>query len=502
MKMKGTTSNVLIAGAGPVGLAMAADLARYGVSVRLIEKSPERTDKSKALVLWSRTLELMDRMNCTVPFLTKGKKVTAVNVTAGKEPITKLMMDGVKTPHPYALMMPQCDTEELLGDFLTSLGVKIERNIELTDFVASASGVTSTLRHVDGTEETFESGWLIGSDGAHSTVRHKLGMEFAGETMPSSWMIADVHLSDVPNPEEILIAWHAEGILAVFPILGSRYRVIADSGLIQAGVAPADPTIEEVQVILDVRGPGGIMVSDPIWLTRFSINERKVSNYRSGRVFVMGDAAHIHSPAGGQGMNTGIQDAFNLAWKLALVSRGTGDEDTLLSSYSAERSPIADAVLEGAGRMTEVALMRGDFKQSIRNHITSFIFGLSPVKKKMADMLTELSIGYPKSPLNGGGAYPGGGPKEGERAPVNKGNPCVGAGDTPRFALYADAGDGRGDALIAKYSNLLEPSARAPFERDGLWLVRPDGYVALATRQGRWDEVARYLDGLTPSAGR
>jgi len=494
-------SNVLIAGAGPVGLAMAADLARYGVSVRLVEKSPERTDKSKALVLWSRTLELMDRMECTAPFLTTGKKVIAVNVTAGKELITKVTVDGVKTPHPYALMMPQCDTEELLGDFVTSLGVKIERNIELTDFIASADGVTSTLRHLDGTEETFESGWLIGSDGAHSTVRHKLGMEFAGETMPSSWVIADIHLSDVPNPEEILISWHAEGILAVFPILGSRYRVIADSGLADAGVSPANPTMEDVQAILDARGPGGITASDPIWLTRFTINERKVSNYRSGRVFVMGDAAHIHSPAGGQGMNTGIQDAFNLAWKLAMASRGLGDEETLLGSYSAERSPIADDVLKGAGRITEVALMRGDFKQAVRNRITSFVFGLSPVKKKMADVLTEVSIGYPRSPLNAGCEYAGGGPKEGERAPVDVDHPCVGAGDTPRFVLYADDGDGEGFALIAKYSNLLETSLRAPFEQDGLWLVRPDGYVALATRHGRWGEIERYLDALTRGTG-
>jgi 2-polyprenyl-6-methoxyphenol hydroxylase-like FAD-dependent oxidoreductase len=495
--MKGMNSNVLIAGAGPVGLAMAADLARYGVSVRLVEKSPERTDKSKALVLWSRTLELMDRMECTAPFLTTGKKVTAVNVTAGKEPITKVTVDGVKTPHPYALMMPQCDTEELLGDFVTSLGVKIERNIELTDFVASVDGVTSILRHLDGTEETFDSGWLIGSDGAHSTVRHKLGMKFAGETMPSSWVIADIHLSNVPNPEEILISWHTEGILAVFPILGSRYRVIADSGLVYAGVSPANPTMEDVQAILDARGPGGITASDPIWLTRFTINERKVSNYRSGRVFVMGDAAHIHSPAGGQGMNTGIQDAFNLAWKLAMVSRGLCDEETLLGSYSAERSPIADDVLKGAGRITEVALMRGDFKQAVRNRITSFVFGLSPVKKKMADVLTEVSIGYPESPLNGGGEYAGAGPKEGERAPIDVDNPCVGAGDTPRFALYADGSDGRGSALIARYSDLLEPNMRAPFERDGLWLVRPDGYVSLATRHGRWDEIERYLKVLT-----
>jgi 2-polyprenyl-6-methoxyphenol hydroxylase-like FAD-dependent oxidoreductase len=498
----GTHQNVLIAGAGPVGLAMAADLARYGISVRLVEKAPERTDKSKALSVWSRTLELMDRMNCAPLFLTTGRKVTAVNITAGKKPIAKIKVDGVTTPHPYALMIPQCDTEQLLGDFVISLGVKIERNIELTNFVASADKVTSTLRHLDGTEEAFESGWLIGCDGAHSTVRHKLGMEFAGGTMPSSWIIADVHLSNMPNPEEILIAWHTEGILAVFPIHPPRYRVIADAGLTQAGVAPASPTMEDVQAILDARGPGGIRVSDPLWLTGFTINERKVSKYRSGRVFLMGDAAHIHSPAGGQGMNTGMQDAFNLAWKLALVSRGMANEEILLGSYSSERSSIAEDVLKGAGKMTEVALMTGDFKQSIRNHIASFVFALSPVQKKVSESLTEVSIGYPKSPLNGGGEYPGEGPREGERAPVDADLPRVGAGDKPWFALFAEEVDGRGGELISRYPNLLEPTLREPFHQCGLWLVRPDGYVALATQRDRWDDVARYLDVLTKGKGQ
>ena len=500
--MKAANSNVLIAGAGPVGLTLAADLARYGVSVRLVEKAAERTDKSKALVLWSRTLELMDRMGCTAPLLTTGRRSTTVNITAGKDPIAKITVDGAMTPHPYALVIPQSETERLMGDFVTSLGVKIERNIELTDFVPAADGVTSTLRHPDGTEETFASGWLIGCDGAHSTVRHKLGMEFAGNTMPSSWVIADLHLSNVPDPEDIAISWHADGILAAFPIDPPRYRVIADVGLLKPGAAPASPTMEEMQTILDVRGPGGITASHPIWLTGFSINERKVANYRAGRVFVMGDAAHIHSPAGGQGMNTGMQDAFNLAWKLALVSRGLGAEEMLLASYSAERSPVADAVLEGSGKMTEVALMRGDFKQSIRNHIVSFVLGLSPVKRKISDALTELSIGYPRSPLNGNGKYAGVGPKEGVRAPVDVDLPCIGAGDLPRFALAADESDGSGAALIAKYSNLLEPSLRTPFERDGMWLVRPDGYVALAAPRGQWSEVERYLAVLTSGSER
>jgi 2-polyprenyl-6-methoxyphenol hydroxylase-like FAD-dependent oxidoreductase len=487
-------ANVLIVGAGPVGLAMAADLARYGVSVRIVEKSAQRTDKSKALVLWSRSLELLDRMGCTGPFLSEGRKVTTVSVVAGSEQIAKVRVDGAATPHPYALMIPQSDTERLLEDYLNTCGVTVERNVELTSFVTSADGVVSRLRDPDGQEEAFESGWLLGCDGAHSTVRHQLGMEFAGKTMLSNWMIADLHLSGVENPEEISLSWHSAGILAVFPIAPPRYRVIADVGDTREGVARQDPTLEEVQAILDERGPGGITASAPIWLTGFRINERKVADYRSGRVFLAGDAAHIHSPAGGQGMNTGIQDACNLAWKLALVSRGTCAGEPLLGSYSIERSAVGEMVLAGAGRITTIALMRGDIKQSIRNHLASLILGLSPVQKKLTDVLTELSIGYPHSPLNGKGAHHNGGPAEGERAPIHENESRVGAGGSPRFALFADPGDERGMQLTAKYPNLLEPNLRKPFHDGGMWLVRPDGYVALASKRARWDDVAKYLD--------
>jgi 2-polyprenyl-6-methoxyphenol hydroxylase-like FAD-dependent oxidoreductase len=487
-------TNVLIVGAGPVGLALAGDLARYGVSVRIVEKAAQRTDKSKALVLWSRSLELMDRMQCSGPFLSQGLKIKTVSVTAGNDEIANLTLDGVETAHPYALMLPQSDTERLFEEYLNSRGVRLERNVELTSFVASPNSVVSTLRHPDGQEETFQSGWLVGCDGAHSTVRHQLGMEFVGETMPSNWIVADLHLSGIANAEEISIAWHSAGILALFPISPPRWRVIADVRNTDDGVAPQEPTLDEVQTILDERGPGGISASAPIWLTGFHINERKVADYRSGRVFLAGDAAHIHSPAGGQGMNTGIQDAFNLAWKLALVTRGSCAAEPLLDSYSAERSAIAKMVLAGAGRATDVALLRGEIKQSIRNHLASFVFGLSPVRKKVAEVLTEVSIGYPESQLNGKGMHHSGGPAEGERAPIRDDEPPIGAGDSPRFALFAEEDGERGIELLGEYPKLLEPTLRKPFHAGGLWLVRPDGYVALASKQGRWQDVANYLD--------
>jgi 2-polyprenyl-6-methoxyphenol hydroxylase-like FAD-dependent oxidoreductase len=259
-------------------------------------------------------------------------------------------------------MIPQSDTERLLEEHLARFGLKVERQVELKQFQSNADGVSCTLLHPGGREEIAEASWLIGCDGAHSTVRHQLGMEFRGSTLLSDWILANIHLNGVSGAPAINIFWHAQGMLAIFPLQGTRYRMIADvgesSGSIGEGNRPT-PTIEEVQRILDVRGPGGIQAGDPIWLSAFSINERKVSDYRSDRVFLAGDAAHVHSPAGGQGMNTGMQDAYNLTWKLALVSRAICAPEPLLSSYSAERSAIAKLVLEATGKATAMAVIRG-----------------------------------------------------------------------------------------------------------------------------------------------
>ena len=241
----------------------------------------------------------------------------AANIIAGKQVIGHLDITTVDSLYPYVLMLPQSETERLLENHLERLGIRVDRQVEVTAFTRGDDGVASVLHHVDGREETLESEWLIGCDGAHSTVRHGLGLSFLGETLQSNWMLADIHLKGFPFPEsEIATYWHEQGVLVIFPISPGRYRVIANIGLSE-GIHPADPTLEQVQSMIDQRGPGGLVASEPIWLSAFRINERMVGEYRSGRVFVAGDAAHVHSPAGGQGMNTGMQDAFNLAWKLA-----------------------------------------------------------------------------------------------------------------------------------------------------------------------------------------
>lgn len=486
------TNPVLIVGAGPVGLTMASELARYGIAVRIVDKSAQRTDKSKALVLWSRTLELLDRGGGSAPFVDAGFKALAVNFLAADGKLMgHVSMETVQSPYPYGLMLPQCDTERLLEERLRGLGVLVERQVEMTGFTNKEGGVEAVLRHSDGHEETVSTDWLIGCDGAHSVVRHTLGVKFSGETLQSDWMLADVHMRGYPFPEsEASVYWHQDGAFVIFPISPGRFRVLADLPLTSAERPPA-PTLEQVQAIITRRGPPGLIAYDPIWLAGFRINGRKVTEYRAGRVFLVGDAAHVHSPAGGQGMNTGMQDAFNLAWKLALVIHGSC-KDRLLDSYSPERSYVGDQVLKDAGRLTTIGTLKNPVTQGIRNLVGRFMLGLVPVKSAFANSMTEVAIGYPQSPLNGC-ALPGAGPQPGERVEPVKGELPIGSGDAPRFALCAGRSAAVTD-LLERFAALVEPELRAPFSANNMTLVRPDGYVACAASSAA--AIAEYLDRL------
>jgi 2-polyprenyl-6-methoxyphenol hydroxylase-like FAD-dependent oxidoreductase len=490
------TEPVLIVGAGPVGLTMAAELARYGVALRIIDRAAARTDKSKALVLWPRSLELMDRLGCTGAFIAAGMRATGATIRAESGVIGHVSFAAEGTAYPFALMIPQSETERLLEEHLAAQGIPVERQVELLHFTPGEDGVEATLRHPDGREETLHTHWLLGCDGAHSAVRRGLGMAFEGETLPSEWVLADVHLANVTTPpDELAIHWHADGALVLFPITPGRWRVIADIGETDDTAARHEPTLAEVQALIDRRAPGGIVASDPVWLSGFRINERKVRDYSAGRVFLAGDAAHIHSPAGGQGMNTGMQDAFNLAWKLALVATGKAAAPALLPSYSIERSAVGDMVLANAGRMTAAATLRGDIKQGVRNFLASLVLQVPAVQRRIGQTMTELTIAYPTSPLTVSGGAHTSGPAAGERMAPRPDEPPFGAGPTPRFALCA-APSPEATALIARHAAVLEPAPRPPLADGAISLVRPDGYVALVARAGDWAAVDDWFERL------
>jgi FAD binding domain len=293
--------------------------------------------------------------------------------------------------------------------------------------------------------------------------------------MNSDWILADVHMKGYPFPDtEVAVYWARDGVLPIFPISPGRYRVIANippSGTDQL----RDPTLEEIQTIVEQRGPKGASLFAPIWLSGFRINSRKVASYRSGRAFLSGDAAHVHSPAGGEGMNTGMQDAFNLAWKLALAINGICGE-ALLDTYSPERSGVGDEVLKNTSRLTAIGTLRNPIAEELRNIVGRVAFGLAPVQHAFADQMSQVSVGYPESPMNGprrGSLHP----RPGQRmAPIAGGSP-FGAGDHPRFTLLASSSPAVTD-LLASYPKLLNAALVAPPTPDGVWLIRPDGYVA------------------------
>jgi 2-polyprenyl-6-methoxyphenol hydroxylase-like FAD-dependent oxidoreductase len=486
--MMAANVTVLIAGAGPVGLTMANELTRYGIAVRIVDKNTERTDKSKALVLWSRTLELFDHGGYVEPFLAAGLKAHGAQMSNGRDIIARISLDDIESPFPYALMIPQSDTERILEERLEKQGVKVERTVALESFKELDNGVEAVLRKANGESETLRADWLIGCDGAHSVVRHGLGFTFDGTTQPSDWYLADGHISGLDPQDRLHIFWHKDGILAFFPITEGRWRVIADLGPAQGGAHCPDPTLQDVQALITLRGTDGIVIKDAYWLAAFRINERKVSQYGRGRAFLAGDAAHIHSPAGGQGMNTGMQDAFNLAWKLSLVIGGVC-KPALLDSYSVERSAVGDMVLKNASRVTDAAIIRNPIVQHLRNTVVKFALGFPQLGHRVANLLAELNIGYPKSPLTVAGTHQPSVRKAGERWPERL--PA-----DPGKARFTAIGPANAvSALAAKSPNLVQA---APASADGkdLRLIRPDGYVGFAGAASDQAGAESYLRNL------
>jgi 2-polyprenyl-6-methoxyphenol hydroxylase-like FAD-dependent oxidoreductase len=497
--------DVLIVGGGPVGMTLGAELARYGVSVRIVHRTSREArpepNRTKPVFLWSRTLELLDRSGSAAALAAAGQKLTGANVVADGKSIGHIDFTAVDSPHRYLLTLPQDVTEGFLEAHLNRLGVHVERGSSFISLSHGGGalnwdmGLKAVIAHGDGGHEIVEAKWLVGCDGILSGVRKYMEMPLQGGSRESDWAMADVHLSGIGlNPTEFTTFWHQDGVLAIFPIQQGAYRIIADLGK-GPGLWPQNPTLDEIQALLDERGPGGLTVSDPLWLSAFRASDKKVRNYQMGRVFLSGDAAYAYSPMGGQGLNMGMQDAVNLAWKLALVVKGTCPEAKLLPSYDVERS-AANAQLTGTiARLTAATTVRNQPVQTIRHLLGGALLGLLPTRRLVADTLAEISAGYAHSPLNGPEerAFPGPGP--GDRMPPIEGEVPVGAGDVPRFALYADASP-EIDALLQAHADLLEPQLRKPLSLHCVWLVRPDGYVAAVSLDLDVKLIADYLSDL------
>jgi len=452
--------DVLVAGAGPTGLLLAGDLAAAGVRVTLVERRAEESNLTRAFAVHARTLEQLDARGLADQVAASGNTLDGLRLLGG----TSINLRSLPSRFPFVLVTPQYHVERVLEDRAASAGATIVRGVRVRELAQDDDGVTVDCEGAGGVQSQLRASYLVGTDGHRSAVRGALGLEFPGTSVVRSVMLADVRMSD-PPAELLNFNANAQGFFFVVPFGDGWYRIIARD--------PAEELPDDAPVSLaDVVGLAERVVGtdfgmhDPRFMSRFHSDERQVRHYRVGRVFLAGDAAHVHSPAGGMGMNTGMQDAANLSWKLAAMIAGRGD-DRLLDSYHDERHPVGKMVLRTSGGIIRAALLRPRPARALRDGAAAIAFRFPPITRRLGRRISGLDIAYPPPP--------------GSHRPVGKRAEDVVGTDGRR--LY--------EALRSARCVLVAPPGFAPGDLDGAvdvlpaadgtpLLVRPDGYIGWA----------------------
>ena len=529
-------------GAGPTGLALAIQLQRFGTPFRIIDRTIDRTRESRALAVQARTLELFDSVGLADRLVSSGRTGTRLVLHFGARPLVSLTLGDIgatDTRFPFILFVSQAETERLLNERLEASGITIERGTELLDFEPQADRVIARLRRADGTSEQLATSFLVGSDGAHSVVRKGAGFPFEGGSYPQDFVLGDVEAAG-PLEDGAINSYAGGGGVAMFFPLGSptTWRVIAmraPGGRGAKRERRAEPqieplTLEELQQVVEPPTEGSIRIFDPAWLTHFRLHHRQIACYRRGRVFLAGDAAHIHSPVGAQGMNTGIQDAWNLGWKLALVSNGTAKPE-LLDSYNEERWPIGQFLLRYTDRLFSTftrALSPGRITSWVREQVVSRlvprILASRRLRARAFRFVSELGIHYRNSPaVAEGRPRLRRGPRAGERlpdaqlmlngqhvllqqtvvgpflavllcGPVNAWNQMRVTAlteDGSLLRVFHVTQDGATDALVDAAGATLR---RLGVRHCAQYLIRPDGHVAFRCGGTDLKALERYVD--------
>lgn len=490
-------SPVLIVGAGPTGLTAALELSRLGVDVRIVDRAVRASNTSRALGVQARTLELLRPRGVGADMMRLGNRAHRTALYADGRHLAGIDFTRMATEFNHILMLAQSETERLLAERLAEQGVDIERGIGFESLEqGGGDAVTVRVTGADGRRDTISASYVIAADGAHSAVRKCLGLPFDGRVLEQRYVLGDIELVGAMPEDQLSIFLAAKGFLAVFPMGDGRFRFMATD---PDGITGQDgePTLADIQKLYDRTVHLPAQLHHLNWSSRFRINSRHMTTLRAGRVLFGGDAAHVHSPAGGQGMNTGIQDMINLCWKLAMVLRGEARPE-LLDTYQTDRLPVIEDVVALTERATSAFNSTRPATHAALTRLVPIMLSRRIVANKAAPRLGQLAANYRGGPLARGGGRLGA-LKAGDRVP----DTSFGDGrlydvlDTARLTLIVigaaasarDACDGY-PAVGAVYE--ISPQD-GPLVRPGWLLIRPDGYLAAAGRPSDTGRLRAWL---------
>jgi 2-polyprenyl-6-methoxyphenol hydroxylase-like FAD-dependent oxidoreductase len=509
-------TDVVIIGAGPTGLSLACQFIRYGIDFVILEKNEGVTPYSKAIGVQARTLEVYEQIGLAQKAVEQGTIAEKARLLIGGEVRGELDFSNIGeglSPFPFVLMLEQSKNEELLYEYLQNHQKDVLWKIELENFSQDADGVAAQVRTADGASQVIEAKYLVGCDGPKSLVRHKLGLTFEGSTFERIFYVADAQIDWNLSHDALHICFSKDSFVVFFPLKGEkRYRIV--------GVFPeefnkdeGDILYEEIEARIKTEAKLELDIHDVEWFSTYKVHTRHVNKFSAGRGFLAGDAAHIHTPAGAQGMNTGIQDAYNLAWKMALVVRGKMDEK-LLETYNEERLENAKRLLKTTDRLFEfaagtewfLAFLRSNVLPSVAKHILSF----DAVKNFVFPLLSQIGINYRHSSLSRHAGDENFEVKAGDRMPyfLVDGESVYDKLHQPKFHLLV-VSDGKSDwkgletELENEYAGLIDfkiiplyPQVTEVFGagKSFSMLLRPDNHIGFITMETSPDELRAYLN--------
>ena len=511
-------ADVLIVGAGPSGLMLANQLARRGSRVIIIDRHAGPAMQSRALGVQARTLEIYAKLGIVERALELGKRGTGAVIWAQGRRMARVPLGETgqnETPYPFILVLGQDDNERIMGDNLRELGVTVQWNTELVSLVQEPNFVTATVKQSDGSQRPVVASWVAGCDGARSTVREASGITFPGAPYEHVFFVADVEMTGTMASDEVNVYLWRDGFHLLFPMRGQdHWRIV--------GILPdelrnrPDVTFDAVIPSLRSEAGAGLSFKTCTWFSTYRIHHRSAARFRDRRCFLIGDAAHIHSPVGAQGMNTGLQDAYNLAWKLDLVTKGLADE-SLLATYEEERIPVARRLLNTTDRAFRLVVsdnwLAGLFRTKILARVAAFAMGRKRVQRFAFGVVSQTGIHYRASSLSKTlEGLPDGAPRGGDRFPWLRvkfhGKAAVEdlfqTLDDRQFSLIVigqslpPAGLLGFDDLMQVHEVAVDPAnrdelARRRIPERAFYLLRPDGHIGLCGVRLDVDAVRQYM---------